>query len=123
MHAARFAALFVTPPPPPSGEEESPPPSPALESPPSPVLPHQVVVMDAENVNRIHCGPFPAVVHPLGPPQQLYANQGDDDPDHPDCQTCNLAGSVATTGALLVVCAAGPVQLKRYRSLLSAHCP
>jgi hypothetical protein len=94
MHAARFAALLVTPPPPPSCEVESPPLLPALESPPSPVLPHQVVFTDAENVNRIHWRPFPAVVHPLRPPPQLYANQGDDDPDHPDRQTCNLAGSV-----------------------------
>jgi hypothetical protein len=58
------------------------------------VLPHQVVVTDAENVNPIHWRPFPAVVHPLGLPPQLYANQGDDNPDHPDRQTCNLAGSV-----------------------------
>jgi hypothetical protein len=81
------AALFVTPPLPPSddGEEESPP--------PSPVLPHQVVVTDDVNVvHRIHWGPFPAVLHPPSP--QLYANQRDNDPDHPDPQTCNLAGSV-----------------------------
>jgi hypothetical protein len=68
MHVAQFAALLDAPPPPPWGEEESPPPSPALESLPLPLLPHQVVVTDEENVNRIHSRPFPAVVHPLGPP-------------------------------------------------------
>jgi hypothetical protein len=36
-----------------------------------------------------------AVAHPPNPlPPQLYANQRDDDPDHPDRQTCNLAGNV-----------------------------
>jgi hypothetical protein len=87
--AAYLAALFVTPPPPPSddGEEELPP--------PLPVLPHQVVVTDNINVvHHIHWRPFPAVVHPHPPPPRLYANQRDDDPDHPDRQTCNLAGSI-----------------------------
>jgi hypothetical protein len=84
------AVLFITPPPPPSddGESESPDESPPL----LPVLPHQVLVTDDVNVvHRIHCRPFPAVAHP---PPQLYANQQEDGPDHPDCQTCNLAGSV-----------------------------
>jgi hypothetical protein len=58
------------------------------------VLPHQVVVTDdIGEVNHIHWPPFPAVVHPQPLPQP-YANQGDDNPDHPDCQTCTLAGSV-----------------------------
>jgi hypothetical protein len=63
--------LFVLPPPPSSddGESESPDESP----PPSPV-PRHVVVAQL-------------------PPPQLYANQ-EDGPDHPDCQTCQLAGSV-----------------------------
>jgi hypothetical protein len=92
MHAAQFAALFVTPPPP-SGEEESLPSSPVLESPPSPVLPHQVVVTGAENVNLIHWRRFQAVMHPLGRQPQPYVNQGNAN-DDPDRQTCNLAGSV-----------------------------
>jgi hypothetical protein len=68
MQAAQFAELFVTPSPPPSGEKESPPPLPTLDTPPSLVLPHQVVVMDDINeVNCIHWRPFPAVVSPQSP--------------------------------------------------------
>jgi hypothetical protein len=65
-----------------------------LDTPLSPVLPYQVVVTDdIGEINHIHWRPFPAVVHSQQPPQ-LYANQGNDDPDHTDCHTCTLASSV-----------------------------
>jgi hypothetical protein len=68
-----LAFFFVSPPPPPSddGESESPD-----ESPPS--------------------SPENRLIAAQPPPPQLYANQEDwpGGPDHPDCQTCQLAGSV-----------------------------
>jgi hypothetical protein len=81
MHAAQFAALFVTPPR--SQDEESLPQLPVL----------QVMVVASEDVTNILWRPFPAVQQPQPPPPQLYANQVDAIAS-PERQTCGLAGSV-----------------------------